>query len=91
MLSELKKQHESILQQIKEVEHLKDEEILKILKESEKRLKHQINLSDKSLQGASVDSEIALIREGPYPLNGWLPNKFFLWNQKNPQKICCKK
>ncbi|MFH0788956.1 MAG: TIGR03790 family protein [Pseudomonadota bacterium] len=85
-LSELKKQHAAILQQIKEVEPLKDQEILKILKESEKRLKRQIDLSDKVLQGASVDSEIALVREGSYPLNGWLPNKFFLWNQKTPPK-----
>lgn len=83
-LSEFKKQHESILQQIKDVEKLKDQEIINILRESEKRLKRQIDLSNKTLQGASVDSEIALVREASYPLNGWLPNKFFLWNQKNP-------
>lgn len=81
-LSELKKQYASILQQIKEVEPLKDQEILKILKESEKRLKKQIGLSEKAHQGAAVDSEIALVREGPYPLHGWIANRFFLWNQK---------
>jgi uncharacterized protein (TIGR03790 family) len=85
-LAEIRKQHESVLQQIKEVEHLKDQELLRILRESEKRLKQQINVSHKTLQGASVDSELALVREETYPLNGWLPNKFFLWNQKNPPK-----
>lgn len=90
-LSELKKQHAAILQQIKEVEFLKDQEILKILKESEKRIKRQIDLSDKILQGASVDSEIALVREGSYPLKGWFPNKFFLWNQKNPPQNLLQK
>jgi len=90
-LSELRKQHEAILQQIKDVEHLRDKEILKILKESEKRIKRQIDLSGKILQGASVDSEIALVREEPYPLNGWLPNKLFLWNQKkNPPNLLQK-
>ncbi|MCG6538430.1 MAG: TIGR03790 family protein, partial [Syntrophales bacterium LBB04] len=83
-LLELRRQHEAILQQIKEVEHLKDQEIQKILKESEKRLKRQIDLSNKVHQGASVDSEIALVREDSYPLNGWLLNKLFLWNQKKP-------
>jgi uncharacterized protein (TIGR03790 family) len=90
-LSELRKQHESVRQQIKDVEHLKDQELLKILKASEKRLKEQLNLTNTSLQGASVDSEIALVREETYPLNGWVPNKFFLWNQKNPPKNLLQK
>jgi uncharacterized protein (TIGR03790 family) len=90
-LSALKKQHEAVLKQIKDVEYLKDQEILKILSESEKRIKRQIDLSSRDLQGASVDSEIALIREEPYPLNGWLPNKLFLWNQrKNPPNLLQK-
>lgn len=29
-------------------------------------------------QGASVDSEIALVRENTYPLEGWLPNKYYV-------------
>jgi uncharacterized protein (TIGR03790 family) len=33
---------------------------------------------DKSLNGASVDSEIALVMEKRYPLQGWIPNKFFV-------------
>ena len=90
-LAEIKKQHEAVLQQIKDVELLKDQELLKILRESEKRLKQQINLSNKTLQVASVDSEIALVREETYPLNGWLPNKLFLWNQKNPPKNLLQK
>ncbi len=83
-LSELRKQHEAILHQIKEVEYLKDQEILKILRESEKRLKRQIDQASKVFQGAAVDSELALVREDSYPLDGWLPNKLFLWNQKKP-------
>ncbi len=31
---------------------------------------------------ASVDSEIALVLAGDYPLAGWLPNPFFIGNQK---------
>jgi uncharacterized protein (TIGR03790 family) len=36
---------------------------------------------EKKRQGeerAAVDSELALVREAPYPLAGWLPNKFFI-------------
>lgn len=29
-------------------------------------------------QGAAIDSELALIREEPYPLKGWTPNRLFL-------------
>ena len=31
-----------------------------------------------STDGASVDSEIALVREKGHPLNGWLPNRYFV-------------
>jgi uncharacterized protein (TIGR03790 family) len=32
----------------------------------------------KVFQGAAVDSELALVREDNYPLDRWLPNKYFL-------------
>ena len=43
-------------------------------------------------QGASVDSEIALVREEKYPLEGWLPNKYYVgFRGRNvagmPQKV----
>jgi uncharacterized protein (TIGR03790 family) len=47
---------------------------------------------EKALQGAAVDSELALVREDKYRLGGWLPNKYFLGYRgekvKNmPQKV----
>ena len=36
----------------------------------------------KSDHSASVDSEIALVAAGDYPLAGWVPNPFFLGTQK---------
>ncbi len=32
--------------------------------------------------GASVDSEISLVRAYPYPRGGWIPNPYFLFNQR---------
>jgi len=36
---------------------------------------------------ASVDSEIALVLAGDYTLAGWLPNPFFIGNQKKELQI----
>ncbi len=36
---------------------------------------------------ASVDSELALVAAGDYPLAGWLPNPFFIGNQKKELAI----
>ena len=38
----------------------------------------EIDRIGKAFQGASVDSELALVREDRYSLDGWLPNKYFL-------------
>jgi uncharacterized protein (TIGR03790 family) len=41
----------------------------------------------KSEDSAAVDSEIALVAAGSYPLSGWLPNPFFLGNQNKELDI----
>ena len=91
-LSELYKKYESAREKIKKgVEPGQDNEELRRLNEEEASLKKQIDRLRKTFQVASVDSELALVREDPYPLEGWLPNKYFLGFQgrdiKNlPQK-----
>ena len=65
---------------------------LKSLKEEEAKLKKEIDHVNKVFQGASVDSELALVRENNCSLEGWLPNKYFLGYRgkeiKNmPQKV----
>ena len=92
MVLELKKRLEYIRDQIKNQERqLKDEE-LKSLRGEETKIRNEIDHLNKAFQGAAVDSELALVREDNYPLDGWLPNKYFLGNRgkeiKNmPQKV----
>ena len=43
--------------------------------------------AQKSDHSASVDSEITLVEAGNYPLAGWLPNPFFVGNQKKELSI----
>jgi uncharacterized protein (TIGR03790 family) len=57
-------------------------------KEEKERLEKDVAAADadiarvqKSEDSAAVDSEIALVAAGSYPLSGWLPNPFFLGNQ----------
>jgi len=51
---------------------------LKSLREEEAKLKKEIDHLNKVFQGASVDSELALVKENNCSLEGWLPNKYFL-------------
>jgi uncharacterized protein (TIGR03790 family) len=75
-LSELYKKYESAREKIKKgMEQDQDNEELRRLHEEEASLKKQIDRLRKTFQVASVDSELALVREDPYPLEGWLPNK----------------
>jgi uncharacterized protein (TIGR03790 family) len=46
--------------------------------EEKKRLEQQIAQGKKMDSRAAVDSELALVLAGDYPLEGWLPNPFFL-------------
>ena len=89
---ELKKRLESMRDQIKNQERQRNDEELKSLRERETKITKEIDHLNKAFQGASVDSELALVREDNYPLDGWLPNKYFLGYRgkkiKNvPQKV----
>jgi uncharacterized protein (TIGR03790 family) len=94
-LSGLQKQRDAIRVQINAAKQEGDEKIedlLRPLKEADAQIKKQIDRLKKRLQGASVDSELALIREENYPLEGWLPNKYFLGYRNKkidnmPQKV----
>ena len=77
-LSKLKKQYDSIHDQINKAEPQKDNQEIKALRETEAQIKRQIDRVSKTFQRAAVDSELALVREDSYPLDGWLPNKYFL-------------
>jgi len=76
--SELQKRLEFIRDQIKKRGKQKGDETLKLLREEEANVKKELDQVNKVFQGASVDSELALVREGHYLLDGWLPNKYFL-------------
>ena len=91
-LADLQKQHDSITDRIKKAEQLQNSQEIKTLREEEAEIKKQINQVKKVFQGAAVDSELALVRENNYSLEGWLPNKYFLGYRgkeiKNmPQKV----
>ena len=78
ILLELQKRLEYVRDQVKKQEQQKNNEELKSLREEEGRVTKEIDRAGKVFQGASVDSELALVREDPYSLDGWLPNKYYL-------------
>lgn len=64
----------------------------KSIKDEIARIEGEITRMNMARQGASVDSELALVREEAYPLAGWIPNRYFAGFQgKNlkgmPQKV----
>ena len=75
---ELQKRLDSIKEQIKKQEQQQNNEELKPLRDEEGQLQKQIDHVGKVFEGASVDSELALVREDHYSLEGWLPNKYYL-------------
>jgi len=77
-VSELQKRLDYIRGRIKKQERLKNEEELKSLREEETKVNKEIDHANKVFQGAAVDSELALVIEENYSLDGWLPNKYFL-------------
>ena len=77
-LLELQKRLEYVRDQVKKQEQQKNNEELKSSREEEAQIQKQIDRVGKVFQGASVDSELALVREDPYPLERWLPNKYYL-------------
>ncbi|OPY70045.1 MAG: hypothetical protein A4E57_00798 [Syntrophorhabdaceae bacterium PtaU1.Bin034] len=62
------------------------------LQEDIVRIEKEISQLGMARQGASVDSEIALVMENKHPLKGWLPNRYFVgFRGKNvsgmPQRV----
>ncbi|MBA4416880.1 MAG: TIGR03790 family protein [Syntrophus sp. (in: bacteria)] len=56
----------------------KDQHAVTILKERLSSTEKELLKATKTLYGASVDSEIALVMEKEYTLEGWLPNRYFI-------------
>ncbi len=56
----------------------KEPQETKEIKENISRIEKEISQIGTTRQGASVDSEIALVMESKYPLEGWLPNRYFV-------------
>ena len=48
------------------------------MRKEEARITKEIDRVGKVFQGASVDSELALVREDHCSLDGWPPNKYYL-------------
>ena len=69
-------------------EGTKEQPLPAVLKERE-QIELQIIQIEKSQTQAAVDSELALVLAGEYPLDGWLPNPYFLGFQD--QKTLLKK
>jgi len=42
------------------------------------RAEHEIARISRSREGAAVDSELSLVMESGHPVEGWLPNRFFI-------------
>jgi uncharacterized protein (TIGR03790 family) len=77
-LTNLQKQRDSITSQMKKAEQQQDKKELKELREEKEQIKRKIDQVERAFQGAAVDSELALVREDNYPLDHWLPNKYFI-------------
>ncbi len=77
-VEELQKSLEHVKERIKEQEQRQNDEGSKSLKEEEAQLRKKIDHVGKVFEGASVDSELALVREDHYSLEGWLPNRYYL-------------
>ncbi|MCX5806400.1 MAG: TIGR03790 family protein [Proteobacteria bacterium] len=56
----------------------KDKQGIKKLKEKLSSTEKELRQAAKTSYVASVDSEIALVMEKEYPLEGWLPNRYFV-------------
>jgi uncharacterized protein (TIGR03790 family) len=75
-LVELRKSSEDLSDRIKAF-GTGNEKQVKALREELSAKQRQIRVISISSDGASVDSEIALVMENHYSLAGWLPNRFF--------------
>ena len=77
-LIKLQVKEEVLREQIRQAEEVKKVKAVTELKKEQSQIKKEIDKVRKLRQGAAVDSELALIREESFPLESWLPNKFFL-------------
>jgi len=84
-LQELRKQLDITHEKIKKSEN-QDKMKIETLKKEEEGIKKQIDDISKAFEGASVDSELAIVREDNYPLKGWLPNKYFVGYRREKVK-----
>ena len=82
-LKTLRKRRKTLKERLNSPEGKKDKEAAD-LKAELKDIKKQIGILTKSKQGASFDSELALVLAGAYPLAGWIANPYFIGfkNQK---------
>ena len=90
-LADLQERRADLSNQITASGH-EDEKAIKALRDKEAALVKEIQRVSKVPYGASVDSEIALVLEKGYDLDGWLPNRYFVGFQgkeiKNmPQRV----
>ncbi len=76
-LKELREKLSTLKEKAKAVTDTSSQEA-KGLKDDISRTETEIVQTSKSRQVASVDSEIALVMENNYSLDGWLPNRFFV-------------
>lgn len=75
-LKNLEGKQDKLRAQLKEIKEQEGEEAKAVKQELEK-IRQRIAHLKKSDQGASLDSEIALVLRGNYSLSIWIPNPFF--------------
>jgi uncharacterized protein (TIGR03790 family) len=73
---DLEERKESLRKQL-ETENGREGEEKENIKKQLRKVSERIDRLKKSDQGASLDSEIALILRDKYPLSKWIPNPFF--------------
>ena len=76
-LKRLEKRQDQLKDQLKDLK-IHEEKQIKNLKSELESIKKRISFLNKNDQGASLDSEIALVLEEGYSLSKWIPNPFFV-------------
>lgn len=74
---ELRKRSQDLSNRIKALGN-SDEKRAMALRDEESATQKELMQVDKSLDGASVDSEISLVMEKQNTMQGWLPNRYFV-------------
>lgn len=76
-LTKLNKEKRLVTSQLKDLEDTKSEQTSE-LRQNLKNIDKRILSLDKRDQGASMDSELALVLIDGYPLSKWIPNPYFV-------------